>query len=206
MPLYSKNIIDISTTLLVWKIEEDFNSLFSSVKLNPNSIARLDSFSSNKRKIEFLATRKLLEEIDISDFDLTYREDGAPLIKDGYISISHTSDFAAIIISDKKVGIDIEKNRQQIFRISHKFLSTYEKTKFDVDSLKVLSIIWNCKEAMFKMCNKSGIDFRENLNVLSIDFEMEQVKSELIFEDKRINVSGKLDIFSNHTLVYLMID
>ena len=206
MPLYYKNIIDSSTTLLIWKIEEDFDFLFSSVNLKATSISKLEKFSSNKRKIEFLATRKLLEEFGISDFDLSYREDGAPLIKDGYISISHTSDFVAIIISSKKVGIDIERNRQQIFRIAHKFLNTDEKTKFDTDSLEVLSVIWNCKEAMFKLCDKSGIDFRENLNVSLIDFESKQVTSELISDDKKVNVTGKLDIFDNHTLVYLMID
>ena len=206
MPLYFKNKIDSSTTLLVWKIEEDFQTLLSEVELKLSSTKRLDNFSSNKRKLEFLVTRKLLAEAGLTDYDLSYREDGAPLLKDGFISISHTSDFVVIVVSERKVGVDIEKNRQQIFRIAHKFINAEEKSRFDTDSLETLSVIWNCKEAMFKLCDRVGIDFRENLNVTQIDFDNKKVKAELIFGEDIKGVSGSLDIFSNHTLVYLMID
>jgi phosphopantetheinyl transferase len=206
MPLYIKNKIDSSTLLLVWEIAEDLESLFSTVELKNDSIDKLEKFSSNKRKLEFLATRKLLAEAKLTDHDLSYREDGAPLLKDGFISISHTSNFVVIIVSDKRIGVDIEKNRQQIFRIAHKFINTEEAAKFNTDSLETLSVIWNCKEAMFKLCDKTGIDFRENLNVTEIDFNNKQVKAELIFEEGKKYVSGRLDIFANHTLVYLMID
>jgi len=204
MPLYSKNKIDSNTILLLWKIEENFDTLFSSVKLQSESLKKLEGFSSVKRKIEFLATRKLLEEVGLTDADLSYREDGAPIINGKYISISHTSDFVAIIVSDKKVGIDIERNRKQIFRIAHKFVNDEERQKFDTDSLETLSIIWNCKEAMFKLCDKTGIDFRENLNVTDINFDNKNVEAELIFANEKTKVNGKLDIFSSHTLVYLM--
>jgi len=204
MPLYSKNKIDSSTFILIWKLEEDFDSLLSSVKLQPKSLNKLEEFSSMKRKIEFLATRRLLQEVGFSDLDLNYRDDGAPILINKFISISHSSEFVAVIISDKKVGIDIEKKRNQIFRISHKFVNENEKAKFDIDTLEVLSIIWNTKEAMFKLCDKSGIDFRENMNVSEIDFESKEVKSELIFGDEQIKMKGKLDIFENQTLVYLM--
>ena len=206
MPLYSKNKIVSSTNLLIWKIEEDFDSLFSSVFLTSESLERLEKFSSEKRKAEFLVTRKLLQEMGLSDSDLSYREDGAPLIKSGYISISHTSEFVAVIVSDKRVGLDIERNRQQIFRIAHKFVNADEEKLFDTSSLQVLSVIWNIKEAMFKLCDKTGIDFKKNLNVTNIDFTSNIVEGELIFGDQQFAVIGKLDIFDNHTLVYLTIN
>lgn len=205
MPLYSKNEVNNSTTILVWKIEEDFDSLFSPIQLKAESIKKLEKFSSTKRKLEFLATRNLLAEIGLKDDDLFYREDGAPLIKNGNISISHTSNFVAIIISNKKVGIDIEKNRQQILRIKHKFVNADEEALFNTNSLEELSVIWNCKEAMFKLCNRTGIDFKKNLNVSKIDFKDKIIEGDLDFEDKKLKVSGKLDFFDNHTLVYLMI-
>ena len=206
MPLYSKNKIVSNTDLLIWKIEEDFDSLFSSVFLTPESLKRLEKFSSEKRKIEFLTTRKLLQEIGLSDSDISYREDGAPVIKSGFISISHTSEFVAIIVGDKRVGVDVERNRQQIFRIAHKFVNSDEEKLFDTSSLEILSVIWNIKEAMFKLCDKTGIDFRKNLNVTNIDFTSNMVDGEIIFDNEQLAVSGKLDIFDNHTLVYLMIN
>jgi len=204
MPLYSIKKIDSSTTLAIWKIEEDFDSLLSSVTLNSKSMERLEVFSSDKRKLEFLATRNLFTKLGLSDSEVTYRDDGAPIIKDGYISISHTSEFVAVIISGKRVGVDIERKRKQLFRITNKFINDNERSKFDVKSLEILSVIWNSKEAMFKLCRRQGIDFRQNMNVTGIDFETKDVVSELIFDDKMIQVKGKLDIFGNHTLVYLM--
>jgi len=205
MPLYYKKDINSATKLYVWKVEEDYDLLFSSIELQPISIERLNKFSSTKRKIEFLATRKLLEVAGFKDADLSYRVDGAPILKNKFISISHTSIFVTIIISDKKVGVDIEKNRQQIFRISSKFVNKEEEVNFDISSLEVLSIIWNTKEAMFKLCDKSGIDFKKNMTVTNIDFKAKIIEAKLIFDDEIIKVRGKLDIFSNHTLVYLMI-
>ncbi len=206
MPLYNKHEIDNDTSLLIWKIDEEYDVLLSSVKLGKNSINRIEKFLSEKRKIEFLATRMLLQELDYSDLDLKYNNDGAPYLKDKFISISHTNEFAAIIISNKKVGIDVEKNRTQIFRIAHKFVNDEEKASFDTESLEVLSIIWNCKEAMFKLCDKTGIDFRKNLNITNINLGDRTINAELIFDDKKQALKGKIDIFNEHTLVYLMID
>ncbi len=38
-----------------------------------------------------------------------------------HISITHSHDFSAIIISDETVGIDIELQREKIIRIADKF-------------------------------------------------------------------------------------
>ena len=206
MPLYSKKSIDKDTVLVVWEISEPFDELINQVDLNPLSKIRVDKFTSEKRKVEFVCSRIILQEMGYSDFDLTYREDGAPLLKGKYISISHTSEFVAVIVSGKKIGLDIEKNRKQIFRISHKFISAEEANMFDSTSIEILSIIWNCKEAMFKLCDKTGIDFIKNLHVTSISLESSSVEGKLIFDNEIKMVKGKIDIFSNHTLVYLMIN
>lgn len=204
MPVYKKNKIENDAILIVWKIEEDYNSLRSNMFLSNDSEKKIALFSSVKRRIEFLVVRKLLQEANYKDIDLSYNSDGAPLLKNSNITISHTSNYVAVIISNKRVGVDIEKNRKQLFRISHKFLNKNEKKTFDTNSLLVLSIIWNTKEAMFKLCEKSGIDFIENLNVTKIDFENKIVEGEMIFNGVLKKVSGSLDIFDNHTMVYLM--
>ncbi|MCK5781327.1 MAG: 4'-phosphopantetheinyl transferase superfamily protein [Flavobacteriales bacterium] len=189
---------------MIWKIEESYDELFEDVKLSTDSLKKLNSFSSNNRKIEFLATRKLLEEMDYTDFDLSYNSDGAPKLKDRFISISHTKKYVSICISKLRVGIDIERKRSQIFRISHKFVNDKERVKFNIESIDELSVIWNSKEAMFKLCDRSGIDFKANLNVDSIDFSRKEVIAEMLFNDMSIKVEGFLDIFDDHTLVCLM--
>ena len=53
-----------------------------------------------------------------------------PNLKDGKnISISHSFDYSVIIVSDKIIGIDIEKQRDKIKRISSRFIGR-EKVVF----------------------------------------------------------------------------
>ncbi len=55
--------------------------------------------------------------------DLFYDEFGKPHLKDDkYISITHSFNFSGIIVSENKVGIDIEKQRPIITKIASKFV------------------------------------------------------------------------------------
>ncbi|MEN8138721.1 MAG: 4'-phosphopantetheinyl transferase superfamily protein [Bacteroidota bacterium] len=206
MPVYKKNIINNDSILLIWKIEEDYPALMNSLELSKESIDKIHSFSSDKRKVEFLSTRKLLREAGYSDTDLTYNSDGAPLLINSNISISHTRNYVAVFISSDRVGVDLERKREQLFRISHKFINKAEEKIFDTASLEMLSILWSCKEAMFKLCKRAGIDFKENLMVTKVDIENKILEGEILFDDLKTKVKGSLDIFDNHTLVYLMND
>lgn len=48
-----------------------------------------------------------------------------PNLKDGkLISISHSFEFSALIISDKVAGIDLEMQREKIITIAEKFMDT----------------------------------------------------------------------------------
>ena len=71
----------------------------------------------------FLSVRHLLRDVGYTDQDLFYDDYGKPHLKDGKcISITHSHNFSAIIVSDKEVGIDIEMQREKIRRIAHKFI------------------------------------------------------------------------------------
>ena len=206
MPLYKKIRPNKNTSLLVWKVDEDFDTLISKVQLKDESFNKVEKFKSQKRKIEFLIVRILLEKIGFTDEELKYRDSGAPYLDNAFISISHSSDYVAVTTSDNKIGVDIEKNREQIFRIAHKFINNKEKEIFDTSDLETLSIIWNAKEAMFKLCDKVGIDFRKNINVNEIDIDKGLIEAELIFDKETKKVSGSIDIFDNHTLVCVGFD
>ena len=62
-----------------------------------------------------------------------YDENGKPHLKDGkHISITHSFTFSGVIVSDAEVGIDIEKQRDKIAIIAHKFID-YEFDYLDED-------------------------------------------------------------------------
>lgn len=207
MPLYLKDNIINNSKIAIWEITESLDSVIDMVNLADLSKSKLESFTSVKRKKEYVITRVLLEILNYSDSNLLYKTSGAPYLDDGkFISISHSRDFLTIIVSNKNVGIDIELKRDKILKIAHKFINKYETAKFDINNIETLTLIWNCKEAMFKLCKRNGIDFRKNLIVESIDYKNNYISGKIIFEDEKINVSGKFNILGDHTLVYLMND
>ncbi len=68
----------------------------------------------------FMSIRHLMAEAGYVDQDLFYDDLGKPHLKNGKnISITHSFIFTAIILSDDKVGIDIEKRRDKILKNSH---------------------------------------------------------------------------------------
>ena len=74
----------------------------------------------------FMSIRHLMAEAGYVDHDLFYDELGKPHLKNGSnISITHSFNFTAIILSDRKVGIDIEKRRDKILKIANKFIRLY---------------------------------------------------------------------------------
>ena len=113
MPIYKTIYPNKYTTIYVWKIVESYDDLFESINLNELSKKRLSGMRSVLHQRGFLSVRHLLKRAGYTDFDLYYNEYGKPLLKDKkHISITHSFQFSAIIVSKTDVGIDIEKNRK----------------------------------------------------------------------------------------------
>ena len=57
--------------------------------------------------------------------------------------------MSGIVISDQKIGIDIEKNQPKILKISSKFLNAKEKIFITKKSISQITYIWTAKEAIY---------------------------------------------------------
>lgn len=124
----------------------------------------IERCSANKRRIELLAVRALLKAVGIHQ--IIHYNDGKPYLDNGYISISHSANMAAIIYNpDFPVGIDIETVASRIRRIASRAFSETELAAAE-DDLEKLTVLWNCKECVFKLANDDGIDFREMIEVV----------------------------------------
>src|SRR6478752_5447602 len=206
MPLYKTIILNPSTQILVWEITESYQEFFEAVVLNENNTIRLNSMKSEIHQRAFLSVRKLFQEVGYTDFDLYYDEFGKPHLYDGMnISITHSHQFSAIILSDEVVGIDIELQREKIIRIADKFTDTEfaflnpeEKTAY----IRKLTVIWGVKEAVFKIRNEKGISFRDHIKVSP--FEIEENKTTAILEMENIHQQFSIcfEEFEGFTLVY----
>jgi len=175
MPLYKSITVDQGTNILIWKIEESFELLSEGIELTAHCKKRVDTMKSDLHKRGFMSIRHLLMMSGYTDFDLFYDTFGKPHLKDGkHISISHSFIYTGIIISDKPVGIDIEKQRDKINRIAPKFVK-YERefiTKNELDRIRILTIIWGAKEALYKLYGIAGLSFRENIHVMPFELGM----------------------------------
>src|SRR5690606_19968975 len=147
------------TTVKIWKITESYNTLMQPITLKPESLERVLGMKSELHQRGFLSVRHLLATFGYTDADLFYDTNGKPHLKDGkYISITHSFTFSAVIVSDHLVGIDIEKQRDKIGVIAHKFMD-YESQYLQKDAedyIRKLTVIWCIKESLYKLFATPG--------------------------------------------------
>ncbi|MBR6067680.1 MAG: 4'-phosphopantetheinyl transferase superfamily protein [Bacteroidales bacterium] len=149
--------------LAFWKMEESEEQLRAMCDLCDEDLCRIDNCKAPKRRIELLSVRALLKAVGINQ--TIHYNDSKPYLDNGYISISHSADIAAIIYNpDYPVGIDIEKISPRIQRIATRAFSDEEIAAANGD-LEKLTILWNCKECVFKLADDEGIDFREMISI-----------------------------------------
>ncbi len=172
MPLYKTLEPSPGTAVKIWKIEESFEDLLGPLDLRPESRERVDSMKSEIHQRGFLSIRHLLRSVGYTDRDLYYDELGKPHLRDNsFISISHSFGFSGIIVSDKPVGIDIEKKREKIKRIAGKFIdfeSSYLSEKAGT-YVEKLTIIWCIKESLYKLYAQPGLSFKAHTFVIPFE-------------------------------------
>jgi len=151
----------------IWEITETFDQLYPIVKLTWQEEETLKSFLNDKRKVEWLSVRALMKDLLRQEAIIVYNKENKPFLRDqSYnISISHSRDLTAILASKKKrVGIDLEFMSHQINQLACKFINELEVITTDVEKYNYhLYIHWCAKEAIYKICDKQDINFRENI-------------------------------------------
>ena len=186
MPLYKTITVNKTAKLLIWKIEQPLAVLLEGIELTESSRNRLNGMKSELHQRGFLSVRHLLKEVGYADTDLFYDEFGKPFLKDGkHISITHSFIFSGIIISDEiPVGIDIEKQREKILKIAHKFTPIEEyRTIANTDALiSKLTIVWGAKESLYKIYGKKKLLFREHIYIEDFKFANEKTTGEIRYE------------------------
>lgn len=205
MPLYKTITPNSQTTVKIWKISESYNALIQPLNLLPESLERVLGMKSDIHQRGFLSVRHLLREFGYQDADLYYDEKGKPHLKDGkHISITHSFNFSAVIISDNVVGIDIEKQRDKITIIAHKFID-YEfdyLNEIDFDYIKKLTTIWCVKESLYKLFAKPGLSFKKYFLVIPFEIKDGNTVAWIDYKNKKYRYSIHFLEFEGFTCAY----
>ena len=206
MALYKTLTVSPTTKVLIWKIEESTEELKNGISLTEKNTARLDGMKSDIHQKGFLSIRHLLKEVGLTDADLDYDAYGKPHLDAGrYISISHSFTFTAIIFSDNlPVGIDVEKQREKILKIAHKFTPFEEyKTIANVDALiSKLTIVWGAKESLYKIYGKKKLLFLHHIFVDDFKFEDKKTKGEIRFNGEEASYKIEFLEFEGFTCMF----
>jgi 4'-phosphopantetheinyl transferase len=177
MGILVKKYVGDDCLMGLWEIEENFDTLYTKVFLDVDEKVTLFDFKNVARQIEWLSVRALLNELLQRNSKIIYNEEHKPFLSDNSfnISISHSYKLTSIMLSKhKRVGIDLEYMSHRINRISHKFINEQEYITSNkaVEHLHMY-IHWCAKEAIYKICDKKNINFKENLTIKPFEIENE---------------------------------
>ncbi len=205
MPLYKTITPNSQTTVKIWKITESYEDLMEKVDLKPVALERVLGMKSELHQRGFLSVRCLLQEFGYKDADLFYDENGKPHLKDGkQISITHSFNYSAVIVSDLIVGIDVEKQRDKISIIAHKFIDyelDYLKAEAD-DYIKKLTAIWCVKESLYKLFCTPGLSFKQHCLVIPFSIKDTETVAWIDYEDKKQRYNIRFLEFEGFTCAY----
>ena len=158
--------IVFNDTLIYTLSFSDFEPLNYLDHLTVQEIERFETFSHEKRKREFVATRILRHSI-FGFKHIHYNSVGAPYIEDeGFISISHAENLVGIAINSfYQIGLDLELIQDKAFRVQSKFLNESEISSFDTSDHQTMTACWSAKETLYKLAGRKKIDFIKDLKL-----------------------------------------
>lgn len=169
MPLLLQKNLSDTCQLAVWHITESVEDLRTALQLSKEEEAFLASITHPDRMKSWLGSRVLLRHLVNTDqfIEMKVTEQGKPFLGNfsQHISISHSGEYAAAIISEEHpVGVDLEKVRDKVQLVAKKFLAADELAFIDpANTVDHLTQCWCAKEAVFKWYGKGNLPFKEGI-------------------------------------------
>jgi len=162
MPFVLHQPLSAKANLWVWKIEESEELLRKGLHFHPRLQQRLAKLKAGAQRKGVLAVQHLLLKAGIDPIEMQHDAAGIPRLPSQYISISHAKGYAAIALGSTPLGVDIEQLRDQVQRITSKFMHTSENF---AQTTPELIQLWTAKEAVYKAVELPGIHLSQQLLV-----------------------------------------
>lgn len=199
MPLY-KDFSDNAAQILIWKFDKN-EVLDPDILLEPENQNKILGYHPNKIA-EVLMIRKILKSL-LPNHKILYKENGEPYLFPGdfNISVSHSYPLAALAISKQKIGIDLEKRKEKIKNIRHKFILHEDHFIDDNEEVDFLTAIWCVKEALYKIHHSKHWSLKKHYDVLPFELKSEFcVKSRVYDTDNEDFFNSKVSFFEDYCL------
>ncbi len=204
MPIFFQQQINETTRMGVWKIEE-------TEEFFKDNVPQHRSVTHPHKRLQHLAGRFLLQYL-FPDFPyelIQIADTRKPFLPDEqyHFSISHCGDYAAAIVSRKyRVGVDVEMPVEKIIRITDKFLSEEERKIFNIQyqifNTKLATLLWSCKEAIFKWYGDGGVGFRKHIQLFNHQPEKQTI--DCFFSKTNSEFSIRYHLFDDVVLAWVV--
>jgi len=144
----------------IWKISEQ--SVEDFLLINPSLskiLPLLENYRHRARLIEKIAVYQLVMLMtNCDDIEIKHNENGKPYLDKGYISITDTKGYAAVMFSENRtVAIDIEYYSSRVSRIVNKFIRTDEQA----ETVDIQLVNWSAKETVYKYFSEQNLQYFE---------------------------------------------
>ncbi len=173
MPVIYEHVNDFAK-IAIWHIAEEKNYFLEKVPLQRE-------ITNPHKQLQHLAGRYLLQQLypDFPYHFIEIADTRKPFLPDEeyHFSISHCGDYAAVIVSkDHRVGIDVELVTPKVEKVKRKFLSNEELSNIQHSTFNIqhLTLLWCCKEAVFKWYGNGGVDFKDHILIKPFDINSDE--------------------------------
>lgn len=175
--------------LAVWEILESEEELLPQLQLTDETAAQLARIKHPKKRLEWLATRTLLQKLSGCNEKVKYTNNGKPYFKNNNygFSISHTNGYAAVVVAKNQlVGIDIEHPSPRISKLAWWFLHAEEAAFIDKSNPELYhALLWCAKETAYKVVDFPGLEFKNHIITKPFDAQKEGAfKTRVLLDQK----------------------
>ena len=176
MPIRFIKKMKDGSKLALWYIDEEETTLERNLKMSETEREELSKIRSPYGILRWLAVRRALNSLFSQDITECLKDEhGKPFVKgfDGYISLSHSNEYAAAISHpNNAVGVDIEIVQPKIKRIKQKFMTDKELLFIrDEHEIEQLYACWCAKESIFKWQGRKGISLKQNIDIVPFEYQ-----------------------------------
>ena len=157
-------------------------------------------FRQERRRREALMWRYIVRRELGEDVEIAYNENGAPVLlnRKESIGVSHSADFVAVVISDKRCAVDIERLDRNFDRVAERYIRPEEQSLSQ--DCRLAAAVWCAKETLYKYSDEVGLDFLRDVKVLSVDFDRGLIVGQI---KDNLPVDMRMMFHSDNVVVYI---
>lgn len=157
-------------------------------------------FGTESRRREALMWRYIVHRELGADAEISYNANGAPQVtnRKAHIGVSHSADLVAVIISDSKCAVDIERLDRSFAQVAARYIRPDEQALSGDERLPAL--LWSAKETLYKYADKQGLDFLRDVRILDVDFGNGHLTGQI---EDMAPVQMQFEFYSGNVVVYI---